>query len=199
MCHRAKSICSLTGQVSDLSIPARQLVTNLYEGFLQRGPDGQGLSFWTSQAGSTVAARQNVLNAFATCGAARELAGALYRETFWLVSDHLGTPRMVVDRSGTPAGVKQHDYLPFGEELTAGVDGRTTGQGYSQLDGMRQHFTGYERDAETKLDYAQARYYGSAMGRFTSVDPLSSSAKAANPQTWNRYTYALINEFSEAA
>jgi hypothetical protein len=27
-------------QVTDLSVPAQQFVTNLYEGFLQRGPDG---------------------------------------------------------------------------------------------------------------------------------------------------------------
>jgi hypothetical protein len=31
----------------------------------------------------------------------------------WLVSDHLGTPRMVFDQTGTLANVKRHDYLPF--------------------------------------------------------------------------------------
>lgn len=39
----------------------------------------------------------------------------------------------------------------------------------------------------------QARYYTSSQGRFTSVDPLLESAKRINPQTWNRYTYALNN------
>jgi hypothetical protein len=111
-------------QVNDFSIPAQQFVTNLYEGFLQRGPDASGLSFWTTQAGATAAARQEVLNHFATCPPYRELAGTLYRETFWLVTDHLGTPRMVVDKSGSLVGVKRHAYLPFGGELAAGTRGR---------------------------------------------------------------------------
>ena len=168
-------------QAADLSISAQQFVTNLYEGFLQRGPDAGGLSFWTAQAGSTAAARQAVLSSFATCPPARELAGALYRETFWLVSDNLGTPRMVVDKSGGLTGIKRHDYLPFGEEIGAGVGGRATPQGYSVADNLRQKFTGSERDTESGLDYMQARFYSSAQGRFTSVDPLMQSARVALP------------------
>jgi YD repeat-containing protein len=47
----------------------------------------------------------------------------------WLVTDQLGTPRMVADRTGSLAGVKRHDYLPFGEELFAGTGNRTVQQG----------------------------------------------------------------------
>jgi hypothetical protein len=87
-----------------------------------------------------------VLNAFATCGPFYELAGTLYREAFWLVSDRLGTPRMIVTKSGSLAGVKRHDYLPFGEEIGGPqvplIGGRTTAQGYTG-DSVRQHFTGY--------------------------------------------------------
>ncbi len=50
----------------------------------------------------------------------------------WLVADQLGTPRMVVDKTGSLAGVTRHDYFPFGEELGAGIGGWTTAQGYSQ-------------------------------------------------------------------
>jgi RHS repeat-associated protein len=96
---------------------------------------------------------------------------------------------MIADRTGTLAGVSRHDYLPFGEELYAGQGGRTTEQGYTQSDGLRQHFTGYERDDETGLDYAQARYYASAQGRFTGVDPVSGVV--IDPRTWNAYTYTL--------
>jgi hypothetical protein len=74
----------------------------------------------------------------------------------WLVADQLGTPRMVADLSGSLSGIKRHDYLPFGEELQAGTGGRTAAQGYTN-DNVRQQFTGYERDNETGLDYAQAR------------------------------------------
>ena len=110
----------------------------------------------------------------------------------WLVADQLGTPRMVLDQSGELANVKRHDYLPFGEELLAPTGGRTSGQGYA-ADGVRQQFTGKERDTETGLDYFLARYYSSPQGRFVSVDPLMASAQASNPQTWNRYNYVLNN------
>ena len=137
--------------------------------------------------------RQNVLNAFAASSAFRELAGTLYREAYWLVADHLGTPRMVVSKSGTLASVKRHDYLPFGEELFAEVGGRTTAQGYTASDGVRQKFTSKERDIETGLDYFNARYYASTQGRFTSPDPLLSSGSVEDPQSWNRYSYVLNN------
>lgn len=66
-------------------------------------------------------------------------------------------------------------------------------------DGSGQHallahkFTGKERDAESGLDNFGARYDSSSMGRFASPDPLLSSARLANPQTWNRYAYTLNN------
>ncbi len=110
----------------------------------------------------------------------------------WLVTDQLGTPRIVLDQTGSLASVSRHDYLPFGEELYAGTGGRTTAQGYTG-DSTRQHFTGYEADAETGLNFAQARYQSPVQGRFTSVDPLGKSANALNPQSFNRYSYVLNN------
>jgi RHS repeat-associated protein len=52
-------------------------------------------------------------------------------------------------------------------------------------------FTGYERDAETGLDYAFARYYNARLGRFMSGDPLASDV--GDPQSLNRYAYARNN------
>lgn len=49
--------------------------------------------------------------------------------------------------------------------------------------------TGYERDGETALDFAQARYYANVQGRFTTIDPSRTSAMTVNPQSWNRYSY----------
>lgn len=101
---------------------------------------------------------------------------------------------MVLDRTGGLSGVSRHDYLPFGEEIQAGVGGRTTNQGYSQLDGVRQKFGGgHERDDETGLDFMQARYYSSAQGRFASVDLGNASASESDPQSWNGYAYARNN------
>jgi RHS repeat-associated protein len=94
------------------------------------------------------------------------------------LTDSVGTPQMVVDKSGSLAGVKRHDYLPFGEEIGAGVGGRTAGQGFSGSDNVRQKFTSKERDAETGPDYFGARYYASTQGRFTGVDPSKSKLTA---------------------
>jgi RHS repeat-associated protein len=113
----------------------------------------------------------------------------------WLVTDQVGTPRMLADTTGSLAGISRHDYLPYGQELTAGYGGRTNAQGYTG-DCVRDKFAGYERDAETGLDYAEARYYGSAYGRFTSVDPAMESARKSMPQSWNRYSYVLNRPLS---
>jgi RHS repeat-associated protein len=110
----------------------------------------------------------------------------------WLVPDHLGTPRIVLDQTGSLAGVTRHDYLPFGEELFADTGGRTPSMGY-QGDGIRQQFTSKERDFETGLDYSLARYYSLTQGRFTSLDPLNASGHSIVPQSWNRYSYVLNN------
>ncbi len=112
----------------------------------------------------------------------------------WLVTDQLGTPRMVFDKSGSLANTKRHDYLPFGEELFAGTGGRTPQQGYGAGDGVRQHFTQKERDIETGLDYFGARYYSSTQGRFTTGDPASLELRhLVNPQDLNRYAYVANN------
>lgn len=113
----------------------------------------------------------------------------------WLVTDQVGTPRILSDATGSLAGISRHDYLPYGEELTAGYGGRTNAHGYTG-DCVRDKFVGYERDAETGLDYAEARYHGSVYGRFTSVDPAMGSARKSMPQSWNRYSYVLNRPLS---
>ncbi len=72
--------------------------------------------------------------------------------------------------------------------------------------GIKDKFTGKERDTETGLDYFGARYYGSNMGRFMTPDefpgdpvdlfdvddPPSQAlpyADITNPQSLNKYAY----------
>jgi RHS repeat-associated protein len=119
--------------------------------------------------------------------------GSSSAQIHWLVTDQLGTPRMVFDQTGSLANVSRHDYLPFGEEIYAGTGGRTAPQGYTLSDNVRQKFTSKERDNETGLDFFEARYYRSIQGRFTSVDPSKVSIQLGNPQSWNRYSYAYNN------
>jgi len=109
--------------------------------------------------------------------------------TSYFTSDNLGTPRIITDATGAVRA--RHDYLPFGEEIGL-TGGRSAPQGY-QTDTIRQKFTQYERDFETGLDFAQERYYASAQGRFTSVDPTIASGTLVTPQSWNRYIYCVNN------
>jgi RHS repeat-associated protein len=112
--------------------------------------------------------------------------------TCFLTADHLGSTRMVTD--GTGAVKALHDYLPFGEEIPAGVGNRSSLYG---TDLPRQKFTGKERDSESGLDYFGARYNSSAQGRFTSPDPHTGTLlHVLNPQRWNMYTYAVNNPLS---
>src|SRR5437868_1064014 len=115
--------------------------------------------------------------------------------TRYTTSDHLGSPR-VVTNSGASV-ISRHDYMPFGEELGMGIGGRTTAMGFpGTSDGLRQKFTQKERDNETGLDYFGARYFSGTQGRFTSPDPLLSSGRSLQPQSWNRYTYVLNRPLS---
>lgn len=111
----------------------------------------------------------------------------------YLTADHLGSPRIITDKNRVV--VSRHDYMGFGEEVYAGYANRPQVPGYGVGDGIRKQFTGYERDTESGLDYAQARYYNSQHGRFTSIDPLIASATIRNPQTFNRYSYVLNSPY----
>ena len=99
----------------------------------------------------------------------------------YLTADHLGSPRVITDGRG--AVIARHDYMAFGQDITesiGNVGGRTTVQGFNSADEVRKQYTGYERDDESGLDFAQARYYNSNHGRFTSIDPLTASANVKN-------------------
>ena len=110
----------------------------------------------------------------------------------FVTSDNVGSPRVITDAAGNV--VARRDFMPFGEELVAGTANRTTTLKYgSGTDKLRKRFTGYQKDTETNLDFAEARYYDNRYGRFTAVDPLLASGKSADPQSFNRYVYVKNN------
>ena len=86
--------------------------------------------------------------------------------------DHLSN-RLVTGLSGNI--LEQLGHYPYGESWYNATNDKLL-------------FTTYERDAESGNDYAQARYYVSRLGRFSSVDPLAGST--SDPQSLNRYVYA---------
>lgn len=90
----------------------------------------------------------------------------------YALDDQLST-RLEVDSSATT--IRTFGHFPFGETW------------YEPQASSKWKFTSYERDSESGLDYADARYEASQFGRFTSLDPLSGSP--GNPQSLNRYAY----------
>jgi len=85
--------------------------------------------------------------------------------------------RLVLDNGGNVLGRQGH--LPFGEDF---------GESGTQ---EKHHFTSYERDGESRLDYALNRQYAQGAGRFNRVDP--SAGLVALPQSLNRYAYVTNN------
>lgn len=115
--------------------------------------------------------------------------------TKYLLTDHLGSTRVLVASDGTSP--KRYDYLPFGEEIPAGTDGRgpeySSGMYPGPVGPQSLEFTSKERDAETGLDWFAARYFSGAQGRFTSPDPEGIGSSSHDPQSWNMYAYARNN------
>ncbi len=93
--------------------------------------------------------------------------------------DHLGTLRNVTDEAGY-VKIGYDDY-PYGARMPQSAT--------SPAGASTRQFTGHERDAATGLDYMGARYYGSAVSRFLSVD--RGDAQTQEPRSWNRYSYVM--------
>jgi RHS repeat-associated protein len=121
------------------------------------------------------------------------VASAQDAKVSYLMADHLGSSRVITDQYGRV--VSRKDFAAFGDEIiTPQRVGGAGGNGYDPPN-IRQDYTGYERDAESDLEFAQARYYSSSHGRFTSVDPMTASATIKNPQTFNRYSYVINSPY----
>jgi RHS repeat-associated protein len=150
--------------------------------------DGDGKRVMKTGGGATTV---YVYDAAGQLTAEYSTAAASECVTCYLSYDHLGSVRMVTDASGKV--ISRHDYLPFGEEIPAGTGVARAGGPWGSGDGVTQRFTGKERDSESGLDYFGARYYGSALGRFTSPDEVFADQHPADPQSWNLYGYVRNN------
>jgi len=113
--------------------------------------------------------------------AGTDTAGYHYHLTDWL-----GTKRMQT----TAAGNQEETCMsyPFGDGLSC-----TGGP-----DATEHHFTGKERDTESGLDYFEARYLTSDLGRFMTPDWAAKPtavpyALFGNPQSLNLYAYVVNN------
>jgi YD repeat-containing protein len=110
--------------------------------------DGDGQRVMKQVSGSTTTTTVYVYDAFGNVAAEYTTpapSSPCGTATCYVSVDHLGSTRLVTDSLGNVQ--KRYDYLPFGEELFAGIDTRTTAMGYqSAADGFSPRFTGQYRD-----------------------------------------------------
>ncbi len=80
-------------------------------------------------------------------------------QIIYFSSDNLGSTSLQTDNLGN---IKtKSNYLPFGKELS-----------FSSVGKEKYQFTGKEYDAESSLNYFNARYYNPNNGKFISNDPI---------------------------
>jgi RHS repeat-associated protein len=107
-------------------------------------------------------------------------------------NDVVGTRRIQTDYAGVME--QSCSGLPFGDGLNCSNSIQFP---------TEHHFTGKERDTESGLDYFGARYYASAVGRFTSPDWSAKEdpvpyAVLGDPQSLNLYSYVRNNPLSHS-
>ena len=123
-------------------------------------------------------------------------SGTTTASTTYLHPDHLGGTNVATDEDGEV--VQTLDYYPYGSQRIA------TGSFDEQ-----RGFIGEEYDAESTLNYLNARYYEGSRGQFMSQDPVSLALGdparvreitqrelrevLADPQALNSYAYARNN------
>lgn len=111
-------------------------------------------------------------------------SSAIQPSAFYL-HDHLGSTTLTITTNATVS--EQMVNYPFGHQ-------RYEKRSNTSAKLADYKFTGKETDEESGLQYFEARYYGSLIGRFLTVDPLLGGNGAIplnDPQKMNPYSYSL--------
>jgi RHS repeat-associated protein len=95
----------------------------------------------------------------------------------------LGTERVRTTYNGAVA--LSISSLPWADDHTPSGD-----------NGDQHDFAGMERDLEDSSEHAQFRQFSTNLGRWQSPDPYLGNYDLTNPQSFNRYSYALNNPSS---
>jgi RHS repeat-associated protein len=154
-------------------------VTYTYDGRGLRVKKSNGTIYWRgyfSDASSESDLSGNISNEYVFFGGVRIARIDSLANVYYYFADRLGSTRAITTSNGTVC--YSADFTPFGGE-TASVN--SCPQNY--------RFANLERDLETGLDYAVYRHYSPRLGRFMQPDVLGGSI--SNPQSLNRYAYAL--------
>ena len=103
--------------------------------------------------------------------------------THFEYQDWLGTERVRTTYNGGVEGTFAS--LPFGD-----------GQSSTGVDTDANHYAMLDHDTETDTDHAQSRQYSNGQGHWLSPDPYDGSYDPSNPQSFNRYVYAMNSPLS---
>ena len=110
--------------------------------------------------------------------------------TRYIHPDHLGSTNAVTDQNGSL--VQLLDYYPYGAT-------RVSTSSYPTNE-KRQYIDQFS-DAQTGLNYLNARYYNSAQGQFLSEDPVfwedPKQQNLQDPQSLNVYSYSTNNPITK--
>jgi RHS repeat-associated protein len=107
-----------------------------------------------------------------------EVAGTQTALPTYRHQDHLGSLALQTNNSGTVTG--SNVYLPFGDLVSS-----TTADVFQ--------YTGLPQDTENSSYHATYRNLSTTQSRWLSPDPYNGSYDIANPQSFNRYVYAMNN------
>ena len=137
-----------------------------------------------------------VYDAFGKLAAEYTTEAHTLNATLFRTTDHLGSTRLTTDDVGDV--VARRDYFPFGERTDSTLSSRGSVvdgilASFNASPGMRQQFTGQQRDDETDLDYFWERRFHARSGRFLGIDPYNAGALSDRPETWNGYGYVDSN------
>jgi len=135
---------------------------------------GQRVSSWDT---ATPGPYLHLLSAY-NYWSGRPIAVYTNARTYYVHQDLLGTTRLTTASDGSTVGT--YTSLPFGDSLNA-----------SGTDPEPAHFALLDHDYESNTDHAQFRQYSPSQGRWMSPDPYDGSYNATNPQSFNRYSYAM--------
>jgi RHS repeat-associated protein len=111
-------------------------------------------------------------------------------ETFYPLTDHLGTVVTLLDHNG--AVVYTQHFNPFGQKDEANSDKKPSVCNNGEPEDRWPYgFTGQQGDTESGLIYMHARYYNPAIGHFMSPDTVLPSP--SDSCSYDRYAYCRNN------
>jgi len=139
-------------------------------------PAGQRVSTWNGATGAQIQGQYY--------WGGKPVAFYKGGQTYFQHQDWEGTERLRTTYNGGVEG--SFTSLPFG-------DGLTTASG---SDNDAYHYGMLDHDYESDTEHAQFRQYNSAQGHWLSPDPYQGSYDPSNPQSFNRYGYAINNPLS---